>query len=125
MIEALKRREGGSSQLGFGFVRRGLPNMQGADLYRAQLQKADLKWAQLQGAEPMWADFEGADFWAARLDGADLTGAQLRGARFTNVTLRRARLIVEEFLRSFSSLNEVFRAVFRFRRGSGTHATAR
>ena len=71
--------------------------LQGADLRAAQLQRAKLWKARLQGADLGGAQLQGADLWEAELQGADLMAAQLQGAdlraaRLQGANLRAARL---------------------------------
>ena len=54
--------------------------LQGADLEGAKLQGADLTEAQLQGANLAGAQLQGAVLWEAKLQGANLAGAQLKTA---------------------------------------------
>jgi len=77
-------------------------NLEGADLWKADLSNSNLKGANLEGAD-LWkanltganltgADLEGADLYGANLEGADLTGANLEGANLRGASLTGANL---------------------------------
>jgi uncharacterized protein YjbI with pentapeptide repeats len=69
--------------------------LQGADLWRADLreanlQEADLREADLRRAQMQGADLQEADLRRAQMQGADLRGAQLQGADLRGAILRGA-----------------------------------
>jgi len=72
--------------------------LEGALLYRAQLQGADLSEAQLQGAYLLDAQLEGADLSRAWLQGAYLFGAKLEGADFSGATLDGKSTLANAFI---------------------------
>lgn len=63
-----------------------------ADLRGANLQGEDLWRADLEGANLRNADLRGANLWCADLRGADLEGADLEGASLLDADLRNANL---------------------------------
>ena len=68
------------------------PDLNGADLKRANLSKADLTEANLSGADLGRANLSGADLGRANLSGADLVGANLLGANLSESNLTEANL---------------------------------
>ena len=64
----------------------GRANLQGANLWGADLQDANLQDANLWGA-----DLQGANLWGANLQGANLCGADLRGANLQDANLCGAK----------------------------------
>jgi uncharacterized protein YjbI with pentapeptide repeats len=69
-----------------------LPNLQGADLIKADLSGANLEEANLQGAFLSGARLIAADLSGAELDGANLSRADISGAKLIGAYLRQARL---------------------------------
>ena len=67
-------------------------NMKGADLRCGSFVLADLYAADLEGANLAGADLRGADLYAARLRGADLRGADLRCTELGYADLEGAQL---------------------------------
>ena len=67
-------------------------NLDGADLYGANLCGANLDGADLYGADLCGANLDGADLYGANLCGADLRGAYVRGAYLRGADLRGAKL---------------------------------
>ena len=63
--------------------------LQGAYLWRANLQGADLQGAYLQGAYLRGADLQGANLQGAYLRGADLRGAVLQGAEIEDKLINK------------------------------------
>jgi len=68
------------------------PDLNGADLKRANLSKADLTEANLSGADLGRANLSGADLGRANLSGADLGRASLSGANLSEADPSRANL---------------------------------
>ena len=66
--------------------------LQNANLAGAQLQGAELVEAQLQGAELTEAQMQGTNMARAKLQDANLTKAQLQGANLTQAQLQGAKL---------------------------------
>lgn len=71
----------------------GEANLRGANLYEAELQKADLSEAELQKAFLLEAKLQKADLSEATLQKANLLMANLREANLSRATLRDANLL--------------------------------
>ena len=67
-------------------------NLNGANLWVADLQGADLRGANLYGANLWVADLRGANLYEANLQGADLRGANLYESNLQGADLQRANL---------------------------------
>ena len=67
-------------------------DLQGADMSKAQLQGARLLYAELQEAELPEAELQGADLSGADLHDAKLSRARLQGAKLSRVDLQGAKL---------------------------------
>ena len=67
-------------------------DLQGADLSKAQLQGARLLYAELQEAELSDAELQGAELSGADLHDANLSRARLQGAKLSRVDLQGAKL---------------------------------
>ena len=67
-------------------------NLQGAKLFKAELQGADLAGAKLQGADLTEAKLQGANLAGAQLQGAVLWEAKLQGANLAGAQLKTANL---------------------------------
>ncbi len=80
--------------------------LQAADLSRAQLQEANLLGAQLQEATFFEAQLQEATFFEAQLQGAYLREAQLQGADLSRAQLQGA-FLYEAFFDNATSLKEV------------------
>jgi len=72
------------------------PNLQGANLWEADLRGADLRGADLRGADLRIADLRGADLWVADLRVANLWRAKLRGANLREAKLPDFQICPEE-----------------------------
>ena len=68
-------------------------NLEGAHLQRANLQGADFLEANLKGANLRAAHLEDASLWEAKLQGADLERANLKGASLWAANLKSANLM--------------------------------
>jgi uncharacterized protein YjbI with pentapeptide repeats len=67
-------------------------NLQGTDLIEADLRGADLVKANLQGASLLGTKLEGVTLWEANLQGASLWGANMRLASLWHANLQETRL---------------------------------
>ncbi|WP_172295897.1 pentapeptide repeat-containing protein [Pseudoruegeria sp. HB172150] len=67
-------------------------NLQGFDLFEANLQKANLRGARMEGADLFEARMEGADLGGARMEWASLREARMKGADLSGAQMERADL---------------------------------
>jgi hypothetical protein len=79
-------------------------NLQGATLSGANLQGANLYKANLLGAHLEWANLKEVHLHGADLRAADLDGANLQGATLSGASLQGARQLTVEQLRQADSL---------------------
>ena len=85
------------------------PELQGADLYRANLVGADLSRAVLEGANLRQAELKNADMWGANLERANLFEARLQRANLEHASLYNADLYgakMQEAQLSYANLDK-------------------